>query len=98
LNKKKPIEINVILLKNATEDTNYVETGDFPRDPLGILKKGKNRILYFPSGRYSFESLNKIKELYNQRKVQIPRLLVPIFKKAIIVNQQISVCVYRLLD
>ena len=29
--------------------------------------------------------------LYNQRKVPIPRSLVPIFKKAIIVHRQISV-------
>jgi len=48
--------------------------------------------LYFPSGRSSFESLHKINELYNQRKVPIPRLLVPIFKRAImIVHRQISV-------
>jgi len=67
-----------------TEDTVNVETGDFPRDPLAKVETGKNRILYFPSGRYSFESIDKIKELYNQRKVRIPRLQVPIFRKAII--------------
>jgi len=43
------------------------------------------------SGRSFFESLNKTKELYNHRKVRIPRFLVPIFKRAIIVHQQISV-------
>jgi len=42
--------------------------GDLPRDPLGILKKGKYRMLYFPSGRSSFESLTKIKVLYNLGK------------------------------
>jgi len=52
LNKTKPIEINVILLKmQRTEYTNYVETGDFPRDPFGILKKGKKRILHFPQSK-----------------------------------------------
>jgi len=47
--------------------------------------------LYFLRGRSFFESLNKIKELYNQRKVPIPRSLVPIFKKATIVHRKISV-------
>ena len=90
INNPSPTSIRSLVF-HGTGFTIYVETGDFPRGPLGILKKGKNRILYFPSGRSSFESLNKIKELYNQRKIPIPRLLVPIFKKAIIVHRQISV-------
>jgi len=47
------------------------------------------RIIHQPRGFRS--TLNKIKVLYNQRKVPIPRSLVPIFKKAIIVHRQISV-------
>jgi len=44
-----------------TEATIYVETGDFCRDPVGILKKGKNRILYFRSGRSSLSPSTKSK-------------------------------------
>jgi len=39
----------------------------------------------------SVNPLTKINKLYNQMKVPIPRSLVPIFKKAIIVHRKISV-------
>ena len=72
-----------------TEDTNNVETGDFPRDPLGILKKGKYRILYFPSGRSSFESLTPVAGPFFETKNRA-NFLERFFGRGITARQQFS--------